>query len=126
MLAAAFVLFALAGYFMYQLISRQYQIRKAESDNSQLREDVMSVNDGFSDLRPAPDGDDEETAVSGEITYRYSVDFDKLQERNPDACAWLDIPNTDMSFLLPIIRLEISRIKTEMYWTRTASVWNPE
>lgn len=98
MLAAAFVLFALAGYFMYELISRQYQIRKAESDNSQLREEVMSENDGFSDLRPGPTEDDDSTTISGDVTYRYSVDFNKLQERNPDACAWLDIPNTDMSF----------------------------
>ncbi|MBR1764935.1 MAG: class B sortase [Ruminococcus sp.] len=104
MYAAAVLLFALAGFFIYQVISRQYQIRKAESDNSRLREEVMSENDGFSDLKPGQTegGDNEEKYVedslSGDITYRYSVDFDKLWERNADACAWIDIPHTDMSF----------------------------
>ena len=104
MLAAAFALFALAGFFMYQVISRQYQIRKAESDNSRLREEVMSENDGFSDLKPGEDdtdisGDD---SLNGNIYYRHSIDFDKLWERNSDACAWIEIPHTDMSF--PIVQ----------------------
>lgn len=108
MLAAAFVLFALAGFFTYQVISRQYQIRKAESDNSELREYVMKENDGFSDLRPGANGDDpddsdgDDNSLHGDYTYRYSVDFEKLWERNEDACAWIEIPHSDMSF--PIVQ----------------------
>lgn len=44
-----------------------------------------------------------EVSLEPEI-YRSPVDFDALQKVNPDICAWLDIPGTDISY--PILLRE--------------------
>jgi sortase B len=43
-------------------------------------------------------GDNSSDETSKDENYVSPIDFDKLKSDNPDTCAWVEIPNSDMSF----------------------------
>lgn len=104
MIAAAIILLCVAGVLLWQVISREYQIRKARADNSSLRDYVMKDPDhdfGEYANNEAYQGGGDTAGDTGAGPYVSPLDWDKLWKENEDACGWLEIPESDMSF--PIV-----------------------
>lgn len=84
----------LAGYYMrqqekeavYDRIAREAQVTAAPSPSSDTEEETS----------PAP------TEEAAEKTVEIPVDYDRLQQENPDIYAWITIPDTEVDY--PILQ----------------------
>jgi sortase B len=93
----AFLILA-CGFVVYlELIHKQSSVERFEQASPQL-------NQAQTDATTPPDIESESVdsppVVSTPEPYQSPVDFELLQESNPDIYAWLDIPGTDISYPL--------------------------
>lgn len=91
----AFLILACAFVVYLELIHKQSSVERFEQASPQS-------NQAQTDATTPPSVESESVDTSSAVSepYQSPVDFQLLQESNPDIYAWLDIPGTDISYPL--------------------------
>lgn len=86
----------LIGLLLLLLLLLAFFFRKTEEPPVEKTPTESQIDNAISEERE--NVAEAETSEVSEEVYESPVDFDALQAANPDICAWLDIPGTEISY----------------------------
>ncbi len=112
-LAVLFLIIGLAGCMKERQAGSEYETLLGTAENSvstsesadisaNAEDESISISESNEETQESVETATEDASLEAELPVREDIDFTKLQERNPDIYAWIEVPGTNVDY--PIVQ----------------------